>query len=166
MASIAKELGIKTEILCIDTWLGSVEHVLKREFDNSLRRVVGYPTLYYTFLSNVIANDVQEIITPIPLSSEAAYQVLKRLSVSAELVYIDAGHDYESVKRDLEMYYSLLDEKGVLMGDDYIGWTGVTKAVDEFVRNRKIEFFAATRGKFIISKTKMRPDFNALADEP
>jgi len=51
-------------------------------------------------------------------------------------VYIDACHDYENVKNDLEAYYPLVKPGGTIAGDDYgtIGWweDGVRHAVIEF----------------------------------
>jgi predicted O-methyltransferase YrrM len=54
-----------------------------------------------------------------------------------DIVYIDASHDYESVKKDIESWYPKVKNGGVICGDDYIGgWPGVVKAVDEFFKNK------------------------------
>ena len=59
-------------------------------------------------------------------------------------VYIDGNHMYEFVIEDLKLFWPKVKEKGIIMGDDYgrEGWwnNGVTKAVDEFVSNRDINF--------------------------
>ena len=48
-----------------------------------------------------------------------------------DLVYIDAKHDYESVKRDIELYLPKIKHKGILAGHDYHHvWPGVKKAVN------------------------------------
>lgn len=58
-------------------------------------------------------------------------------------VYIDANHQYEFVKSDLEAYYPLVKPGGFLCGDDYgeQGWweVGVEDAVDEFVAEKGLE---------------------------
>jgi len=53
---------------------------------------------------------------------------------SFDFVYIDANHQYEYVKKDIEAWYPKIKIGGYLTGHDYGGyWTGVKKAVDEFI---------------------------------
>lgn len=145
--------NIEGEILCIDTWLGSPEHWL-RDFDKgdgALTLINGRPNLYNIFLNNVIANKCEKYITPFPLTSEAAFYVLKQLSIKSKMIYIDAGHEYESVIKDMEMYWQLLEEGGVMVLDDYIAWKGVTKAINEFAVKNNIQPFGEN-GKAVLSK--------------
>jgi hypothetical protein len=53
------------------------------------------------------------------------------LDNSLDFVFIDACHDYESVKLDIKMWYSKVKNGGLFMGDDY-NFEGVKKAVNEF----------------------------------
>lgn len=57
---------------------------------------------------------------------------------SLDFVYIDAAHDYENVKADIEAWTPKVRKGGVVSGDDYYhmrsGNTGVIDAVDEFVK--------------------------------
>jgi len=68
-------------------------------------------------------------------SEEAAARVTPH---SFDFVYLDARHDYESVKRDLELWYEKIRPGGVFAGHDYRdgvfpqGVFGVKSAVDEF----------------------------------
>ena len=49
-----------------------------------------------------------------------------------DVVYIDAGHDYDSVKADIGAWLPKVRKGGIICGDDYIsGWDGVIRAVDE-----------------------------------
>lgn len=49
-----------------------------------------------------------------------------------DIVYIDASHDYESVKEDVLTWLPKVKQGGIICGDDYVsGWPGVVKAVDE-----------------------------------
>lgn len=67
-----------------------------------------------------------------------------------DYIYIDADHSYEAVKRDLEDWYPKVRTGGILAGHDYIAKDskhvkyGVIEAVDEFVRNHNVRFFATT----------------------
>jgi uncharacterized protein (DUF952 family) len=50
-----------------------------------------------------------------------------------DFVYVDGNHDYSHVKRDFQLYYSLLKSGGVIGGHDYgPAELGVVKAVNEF----------------------------------
>jgi predicted O-methyltransferase YrrM len=153
MANITKSLGLSCEIACIDTWLGSPQIYMRRDdqFYASLNHVNGYPSLYYTFLKNVVHSGHSDVITPIPMASEHAAMVLSHFGVKADILYIDAAHDYLSVKSDLERYWPLLKDGGVLIGDDYRAWPGVTKASTEFAGHLGIPIYA-THGKYIIPK--------------
>ena len=153
MAKKAMALGLSCEILCIDTWLGSPEHWLQDQWRDSLRMRNGRPDLYNTFLNNVISNKCQKYITPFPITSEAAFFVLEKLNISSDLIYIDAGHEYESVARDIRMYWSLLSESGLMILDDYIGYPGVTRAVNEFALEVGL-YPVGEDGKAILSKNK------------
>ena len=157
MARSLNTLGLRCEVLCVDTWLGSPEHWLAsgdNEFwFDSLGIVNGYPTLYNTFLNNVISQGLQEYITPLPLPSETAFFVLERLDEKAQLIYIDAGHEYESVYRDIQMYWKLLDNDGVMVLDDFNSWPGVSKAVYQFAYENDL-FVWGEYGKAVISKNK------------
>ncbi len=59
-----------------------------------------------------------------------------------DLIFIDAGHDYESVKADIAAWYPHVRHGGILAGHDYLHrrFKGVTQAVQEF---------AAAQGKEI-----------------
>jgi hypothetical protein len=63
---------------------------------------------------------------------------------SFDFVYIDARHDYESVKEDLEAWCSKVRPGGILAGHDYVdgdlpqGEFYVKSAVDEFFGARGI----------------------------
>ena len=136
MVAYCRNAGIRAEILCIDTWLGNPQHWLNREDPacyDSLKIKNGFPQLYWTFLRNVVDAGAQDMITPIPMPSETAFYVLEQLKVSLDLVYLDAGHEYESVSGDLKRYWSLLRPGGVLIGDDYEpNWPGVMRAANRF----------------------------------
>ena len=135
MAQICKELSLSTEIVCIDTWLGNWQHWSRKDGVGSradLRLINGYPSLYFQFLSNVIARGYRDTITPLPLTSIAGAKLLAHYKFSPDLIYIDGDHEYESVVADLRAWTAMIAPHGVLFGDDYV-WPGVRRAVDEIV---------------------------------
>jgi hypothetical protein len=130
MAKALKNLGIfDTRIYCIDTWLGSEEMMTRRPEDKErdLRLVNGYPTIYNQFLSNIIQTGVFDLITAVPNTSVIGARVVP----NGDLIYVDASHDYESVKQDIKIYWEKLNKGGIMFGDDYNTWDGVKKAVNE-----------------------------------
>lgn len=52
-----------------------------------------------------------------------------------DLVFIDADHSYEAVKTDIEAWWPLIKDGGILCGHDYChnakSWPGVHKAIHE-----------------------------------
>jgi hypothetical protein len=52
---------------------------------------------------------------------------------SVDVIFIDAGHSYESVKKDIEFWFNKMKDVSIMSGHDYSNsWPGVIKAVDEF----------------------------------
>jgi predicted O-methyltransferase YrrM len=133
MATILKREGYSNfKIVCIDTWLGAQEFWTDRK--GGIRDLVfvnGYPSIFYTFTKNVKKLGHDDVICPFPLSSSEAAYVLDYYKIKPDIIYIDAAHEYEAVKHDISLYWPLVKEGGVLMGDDY-HWRGVSRAVDEF----------------------------------
>jgi len=142
LAEQAKRAGIATTLICVDTWLGSAGVYIRRDdtFD-ALRPRNGYPRLYYQFLANVLHSGHDDVIVPLPQTSDNAAQILRAFGLKPQLVHLDASHDYLSVRNDLLNYFDLLTGDGVLVGDDYAPaiWPGVVQAVDEFARERGLQ---------------------------
>ena len=116
------------EIICVDTFLGSWEHHTTMntfnhpdliDHDGSCFKIHGRPKIYETFLSNVVRNNLTNVITPFPIDSVNGALCFKHWKVQADLIYIDAGHDYDSVKADFTLYKDLVKEGGSILIDDW-----------------------------------------------
>jgi hypothetical protein len=72
----------------------------------------------------------------IPLfSQDAAIQV-----EYADIIFIDANHSYEYVKKDIETYRPKIKKGGILCGHDYGACKGVTRAIDEIREKLEVNF--------------------------
>ncbi len=157
MSKLLKKHKIDAEIICVDTWLGALEFwcnkdsqggwwtklpvpydptIFREESSHypSLKLINGYPSVYYTFLANVMHNNHQDIITPFPITSLIAARWFKAHGILADAIYIDGSHDEQDVILDLQNYWPLVKRGGVLFGDDY-RIPDVAKAVDRFTQN-------------------------------
>ena len=130
MAKYLKEKKIDCKILCVDTWLGGLDHLQWKEskdpkklwWYHTLRFKNGYPQLYYQFLYNVIYNKVQDVIIPFPNTSSIAARWLRLKKIKPDLIYIDGSHDEPDVYSDLINYYEILKEGGVMGGRSMPTW--------------------------------------------
>ena len=106
---------------CIDTWDGGIEHKgwnelerLKQSFDN-----------YTKPISDRI----------IPIQSESWTAAQKFHDGSVDFCYVDAGHTYGCVMKDLEAWWPKIRPGARFAGDDYTkGWPEVCRAVQDFFR--------------------------------
>ena len=131
MADICKQDGLNTKIICVDTWLGSQEHYTTEERRSTLHIEHGRPTLWERFIGNTIRRSNHDCIYPLALPASTAAIVMDKLEVKADLIYIDAGHDYDDVSADIRNYASLLEPDGVMFGDDFYLWP-LEQAVRDF----------------------------------
>jgi len=132
MANLTKRMGIETELLCVDTFLGAPEYWVEGMIDR-LKLRSGYPRFYEQFMVNVVKSDLQDRITPFPLVSTLAAEVLRGLNISADVIYIDAAHSYPEVLADLRAFWPLVRPGGIMFGDDFdVIWPGVIRAVHEW----------------------------------
>ena len=94
----------------------------------------GTPQLYDIFLSNVVSNELHEVIYPLSLPSVVAARMLGRFRWKIDVIYIDSAHELGETLVELILYYQLLRPGGVLVGDDYTSFPGVKHDVDLFAK--------------------------------
>lgn len=139
MAQIVQKLKLDTGIICVDTWLGSLEHWRGKADRLQLDLKNGYPTFYENFLSNVLRLQCEDYILPLPLPSLIAAEYLKEQNIQADLIYIDGSHNELDVYNDLCAYWDLLQTGGGMFGDDWT-WPSVVSAVTRFCTEKNLTF--------------------------
>lgn len=122
------------KLYAVDTWDFTVE---------------GYNnTRYAPFLSNVIHVGLTDKIIPIRKSSQDAIYDFKLFGLTFDLIYVDGSHQTEDVIRDLELYYPMRSEHGILCGDDWLLKT-VRAGVIEFAQKHQLTIYGACNFWFI-----------------
>jgi len=135
MGGIAKELGLKTEIFCFDDWRGWPGFRSGPFAD--LKQQNGNNMLLNQFLQNVIARNMSDRILPMPFGTVSSLAVFCKWGIYADLIEVDASHDFHSAWADINIAYRLLRPGGVIFGHDYFTGAdkkGVRRAVDLFAK--------------------------------
>lgn len=111
-------------VYAVDHWQGSVEH-------QDTLKGFGNDQLYNTFLNNLRSLNLLPYVKPIKSNSiEASRQWLPSNEIG--LIFIDASHDYLSVRRDFEYWCPLVAQGGfIVFHDVFTIWPGPTKLVLE-----------------------------------
>ena len=97
------------------------------------------------FQDNIEEFGLKEQVTSYTMSSVAAATLL---APRASLIFLDAAHDYTSVKADIDAWGPLVLKGGILCGHDYAEYCpGVIKAVNERCRKFEVhnEIWSATK---------------------
>lgn len=119
---------------CVDTWKGSEEHL-----SSYIKTVDDEENLYKEFLHNIAP--VKHVITPVRMPSTEASKLYPNESL--DFVFIDAGHDYQSVTDDLTNWYPKIKTGGIIAGHDYFSeWPEVVLAVNDFFLTKNKPLFA------------------------
>ena len=78
-------------------------------------------------------------------------KILKKIDMSKiEYVFLDGGHEYNTVLNDLNCCFDVINNNGTVLCDDYdlSSAPGVKKAIDEFVKEKKFNCSIICNGRF------------------
>ena len=125
-STCAMAANTQGRVIACDTWAGSPEHadMLKDKSPRWLKE---------QFLAHA---GQYENMVPFQCESVALAYAFGKLGIYPDMVFLDAGHDYESVKADILAWKPLLrSSNSVMCGHDYSDqyWPGVKRAVTELV---------------------------------
>lgn len=116
---------------CVDTWdfVETSKEIAKSQFNN----------LFKIFKSNIepVKNNIG-IVKSLSWDGAKNYK-----DNSLDFVFIDAGHDYESVTKDLKAWYPKIKNDGIIAGHDYYHHVGVYPAVNDFFKHTDISQIGA-----------------------
>lgn len=141
MAGLMKD----PNVLCIDIWLPT--HNLTWGNHSAFDVTSNFDSVYNQFCVNITDVDMNEYISPLPMTSASAASALSKLGVTADVIYVDAGHTKRDVYADLEDWWPLTT--AALIGDDYSSdWPGVVEAANQFAEENNIAMETMDR-KFV-----------------
>jgi predicted O-methyltransferase YrrM len=115
----AAYLGVEIHNLRKNIKVDTIDHY-GESFDHSANSTGAYEIV----IENL--KPLAHIVNVIMMDSILAAKEYKDNSL--DLVYIDASHDYESVKSEIEIWLPKVKKGGIISGDDF-GWLGVKEAV-------------------------------------
>lgn len=127
--------GKDIRFFCVDSWLGDG---IFRDINSHVAKFYDHndPStgLFDIFMRNTLP--VCQAITPMRLDSGMAAG--RFADCSLDMVFIDACHYYEEVRKDLENWYPKVKLGGIFAGHDYWPphWPGVKQAVDDVLREQ------------------------------
>ena len=120
LESISRKGG---KLYCIDHWGGTPDVVPHQKLSQDV-------DVFLVFKYRLKLAGFWDCVCPIMTDSVSASEIIK--DKIADLVFIDANHSYESVKKDIEIWQPKLKLGGILCGHDYSpSHQGLIRAVDE-----------------------------------
>jgi hypothetical protein len=131
---IAERLPLGAKVIAVDHWLGSAEHWAQDSYRPMLA------SLYDTFVASCWQH--RERIVPVRMSTAEGLRVVRLYDVEVQVVYVDASHEYEDVRRDFSLSLDLFPVASVI-GDDW-HWPQVRRAVESVAREHRLHVH--TRG--------------------
>ncbi len=134
--SALAEAGDDWLVMCVDTWLGSVEMWERPTGEWSREGLFindGLPSVFLTFTSNIRRTGYGDHVVAVPMDSAQGLELLSRRGVVADIIYVDAAHDFANALRDIRQSLTLLDPqnpRSIVLCDDFMRqWAGVREAV-------------------------------------
>ena len=128
--------GKKIQLDCIDSFKGSaIEPGQMYDVDNQENR------LYDVFVNNM--KPVEGRYTPI--ISDSADAATLYADESLDFVFIDASHDFESIKRDITAWFPKVRVGGLFAGHDYAQpYPGIVRAVNGLLKSESVSVMPST----------------------
>jgi predicted O-methyltransferase YrrM len=103
----------REKVVAIDHFAGSIEHQVGQGFE--VDDVAKFGTTYHSFKRNMESMGVNDWVIPVVSSSEEVVNIWSR---PIRLLYIDASHDYDNVKKDFLRWSPFVCSGGIVVFDD------------------------------------------------
>ena len=127
----------KSVLLCIDTWLGGLEHWTNPDFRSMMGVAYGRPIVYEQFIANIIGKNFTDYVIPFSTTSLIGARFLYRNKLYPQVVYLDSAHLKGETYIEIQLYWHLLQTGGMLVGDDW-GWLSVRSDILLFAEQNNV----------------------------
>lgn len=95
--------------------------------------------------AEIIFRQLHERCADVMINKSHSRNPLLKFLPKVDFVYIDASHDYDDVKSDIEFYLPLINPGGIIGGHDHsYKFPGVVRAVQERFGEKSIILFGDT----------------------
>ena len=119
------------------------EIIPNTEFSNPLKKIYfKYIKKQNPYSISAVRDLLKKFKNNINLIKGNSNIILKKIDMSKiDFVFLDGGHNYETVLNDLKCCYEVVKNNGIILCDDYdLSFApGVKKAIDEFVLENNFE---------------------------
>jgi len=154
LATKIKESNKDIKFTAVDTWKGTEDEDLHQNIVNAYSG-----DIFYEFIDNTVLSDNFEVFDTIKDTSHNAANQFQNNSI--DFIMIDAGHSYKDVMDDIHFWYNKVKPGGIISGDDYGVFGGVTQAANEFFYGQFKEGFRSwirKKPRIQIKHLLTRPD--------
>jgi len=128
------------------------EIIPNTDFSNPLKKI------YFNYIKKIdpySIDGVEDLLSKfngnVQLIKGNSNKILKQMDISKiDYIFLDGGHDYNTVKNDLDNCISIFNSNGTILCDDYdLSYApGVRSAIDEFVKKNKFSCEILCNGRF------------------
>ena len=115
------------------------EYIPQTKFSNPLK------TIYYNYIIRLDPYSHQSVLKllikfekNINIIKGNSNMILKEIPSKFDYVFLDGGHEYKTVKNDLNNLIQVINNGGIILCDDYnLSYApGIKKAIDDYVREK------------------------------
>jgi predicted O-methyltransferase YrrM len=145
LAEQIRESKKNIKFTTVDTWKGTDDEDIHQNIVGAFNG-----DIFYEFVDNTILSENYETITMIKDTSKNASNQFANGSI--DYLMLDAGHSYDALMEDLKAWYNKVKPGGIVSGDDYGVFHGVTQAANEYFYGQFREGFRS----FIRKKPKIQ----------
>jgi len=154
LATKIRESKKNINFTCVDTWKGTDDEELHQNIVGAFNG-----DIFFEFVDNTVLSNNYATFDIIKDTSHNAANQFQNNSIN--FIMLDAGHSYESLMEDIKLWYNKVTPGGIISGDDYGVFSGVTQAADEFFYNqfhKGFRSFARKKPRIQIKHMLTRPD--------
>ncbi len=111
----------------------------KTTFSNPLK------SIYYNFIIRKDPYSIKSVVKllkkfekNVNIIEGNSNDILKKIPITFDYVFLDGGHKYETVMNDLQNLTQVVNNNGIILCDDYnLSYApGVKKAIDEYINEK------------------------------